>query len=1125
MIANRSLRTRVLLACIASVVVSGVATAAEPSTAPILQVEVGMHSSNIRASALATSERFVVTGSADKTARLWELPSLRLRRTFRIPVGQGPEGRIHDVAISRDEHWLAVAGWTGWEWDQQASVYFFEISTGAMVGRLSGLPQAVRNLAYSPDGKFLAVGLMGGGLRIHRTNGYSEHYVDPHYDERIVSLDFASDGRLAVSSADGIVRIYSADFGTKRQFDVARVSEPLEVRFSPDGTKLAVGYRNVARVDIIDLANLSLLFSPAVPSTASLRSLYAVEWSADGKRLFAAGERKDQGQNLLLEWAKAGKGSVREIPTSRARMGRLLPLADGSLFWGAEDPAMALLSPDGSEVARRDPSTLDFAGLADRLLLSPDGLFVSLAPVLEGEAREFALDLQKRGDYFPDYLALAPSSGRGAEIEIAPTGESAVIDGRSVQLEPFEIIRHHAWSHDGAQVVLATEWAVRVFDAKGAPLWDVPLSVVAHAVNVSADSRWVVAALSDGTLRWYSLRDGSPGPALFLHSNRVDWVTWLPSGHYAASPNGDRYVGWLENRAADESPVFRRAVQFEQKFYDAERVRKSLLSDSSQGGPPLSAAALAAIAPPDVALDISSTLMPQLKGPIANIRLRARRNGPPMTRLNVFVNKIPIIALQQRSISGSEQDWLDRIVSIPLGEGHNEVLVEIDTPNSRGTTTLVVENIGEDTSQSIGDLYAVAIGVNELTYLDRDLTYAATDAKRIEEVLRRQEGMAFRNVHTKLVADGAIEPTREAIEETLNFLKQAGPYDTAVLFLAGHGVRDHAGNYYFVPKDASQQDLDRLNHGKTGAASFVEWKHFVRALQDSAGRRVLIVDTCHAQQITGSLKLDWLAKYSASSLFVLLASSAADELSAENQHFGAGLYTEGVVRALQGSADQDKSKEVNVREVHDYAGRFVVERRGTKQVPQFVAPPELQATRLAVARPGKMAAVGWVPTGQEDLTNRGLGLPKAGKTPPPSIEPRYDSAEFDRRMKRISEGGVMDLEIGFEIGSYDLEAMSKLNLESAAAILSSRDFGKRELLVRAQATGKGGSDVARKLAWSRAEAVRSYLLRRWNLQPTLLHARGPEPMDDNPKDSTDTSPGPLIQLEIGASQHEIGEGH
>jgi len=111
--------------------------------------------------------------------------------------------------------------------------------------------------------------------------------------------------------------------------------------------------------------------------------------------------------------------------------------------------------------------------------------------------------------------------------------------------------------------VLATEWAVRAYDRAANLLWKTRLAAVAWAVNVSPDGRFAVAALSDGTLRWYRMTDGEETAAFFPHANGQDWIAWVPSGHYVSSLYGDRHVGWLLNRGKDAAPDFFRAVQFE----------------------------------------------------------------------------------------------------------------------------------------------------------------------------------------------------------------------------------------------------------------------------------------------------------------------------------------------------------------------------------------------------------------------------------------------------------------------------------------------------------------------------------------------------------------------------------
>src|SRR5262249_14370824 len=82
-----------------------------------------------------------------------------LYRTLRVPIGSGPdEGKMFAVALSPDGRVAAVGGWDVFpEQRGDHAIYVFDTATGNLVRRLAGLGSVVRNMAFSPDGAFLAV--------------------------------------------------------------------------------------------------------------------------------------------------------------------------------------------------------------------------------------------------------------------------------------------------------------------------------------------------------------------------------------------------------------------------------------------------------------------------------------------------------------------------------------------------------------------------------------------------------------------------------------------------------------------------------------------------------------------------------------------------------------------------------------------------------------------------------------------------------------------------------------------------------------------------------------------------------------------------------------------------------
>ena len=56
---------------------------------PVLIVDPGMHTATSKAAAVDAAGLFLVTGSEDKTVRIWSVSDGKLLRTIRMPAGPG----------------------------------------------------------------------------------------------------------------------------------------------------------------------------------------------------------------------------------------------------------------------------------------------------------------------------------------------------------------------------------------------------------------------------------------------------------------------------------------------------------------------------------------------------------------------------------------------------------------------------------------------------------------------------------------------------------------------------------------------------------------------------------------------------------------------------------------------------------------------------------------------------------------------------------------------------------------------------------------------------------------------------------------------------------------------------
>ena len=103
-----------------------------------------------------------------------------------------------------------------------------------------------------------------------------------------------------------------------------------------------------------------------------------------------------------------------------------------------------------------------------------------------------------------------------------------------------------------------------------------PSPATAWQVNVTADGRLIVAALGDGTIRWFRVSDGEPVLALFIHPDGGKWIAWTPQGYYDASLGADDLIGWQINHGYDRAPDFYPVSQFRDRFYRPDVIQRVL---------------------------------------------------------------------------------------------------------------------------------------------------------------------------------------------------------------------------------------------------------------------------------------------------------------------------------------------------------------------------------------------------------------------------------------------------------------------------------------------------------------------------------------------------------------------
>ena len=714
------------------------ALAAEPTTEPLLRLETGMHTAIINRVATDAQGRWAVTASDDKTARVWELASGRQLLVLRPPQDTGDEGKLYAVAMLPDGTIVALGGWT----DAENSIYLFDRATSRLTRRISGLPNVINHLAFSPDGRRLAASLgAGNGIRLFDAASGREIGRDVKYGDASYSIHFRPDGRRLVTTCDdGAVRLYAVEeAGLKRlkQATPKGGKQPFSARFSPDGTRIAVGFHETTAVQVLSGSTLEEVARPSTKGVDN-GNLGRVAWASDGRFLFAGG-RWDVGSGRsspVRRWPVDDWKRFKDVPVAEDTVMALAALPDGRMVFAAQDPVWGILGSDGAVQRSVGGQIAVFRDQRAQLRVSADGRRVRFGYGYGGQD-PCVFDLTT-GNLAPDDpgLPAARTEAPGLRIEQWRNIDEPTLNGKPLKLERYEISRSVAIVPGGQRFVLGAEWRLRLFERDGTEAWKQPVPGVVWAVTISGDGRFVVAAYGDGTIRWHQGSDGAEVLAFFPHADRQRWIAWTPQGFFNASPGAEELIGYHLNRGRDREGEFIAARQLRETFFqpgliaarldkdgdarmaEAVKTRGDIRKLLEAGATP----ELELVSPARAESDGTYSFEVQLKNPgQGEGRLVLRVDGQDVSGRRVAPALTP-----------------GGIRRIPVDATTGEHTVSAEWVDSRGISSKPVEvriNVQRPAARASGSLYVLAVGISD--YLDGalKLKHAAKDAAEIAREL------------------------------------------------------------------------------------------------------------------------------------------------------------------------------------------------------------------------------------------------------------------------------------------------------------------------------------------------------------------------------------------------------
>jgi hypothetical protein len=193
------------------------------------------HTSAVTGVAYSPDGKFVLSGSDDKTLKLWNVADGKEVRTF-----IGHRGAVTGVTYSPDGGAAASGSADG-------TVRVWDVATGRQVRTTENLGWKVSAVAFSPRSNLVASAADDNQVTLWRLPNLERAHVFAGHGWRVTSVAFSSNGKLLLSgSEDDSIKLWNAATGQEIRSFQNGLADVTSVAFSPDGRQGVSGGKDKA---------------------------------------------------------------------------------------------------------------------------------------------------------------------------------------------------------------------------------------------------------------------------------------------------------------------------------------------------------------------------------------------------------------------------------------------------------------------------------------------------------------------------------------------------------------------------------------------------------------------------------------------------------------------------------------------------------------------------------------------------------------------------------------------------------------------------------------------------------------------------------------------------------------
>jgi WD40 repeat protein len=289
------------------------------------------HSGPVTAVAFAPNGRTLVSGSVDKSIKIWDAVSGQLLKTL-----TGDTETVSAVAFLPNGKRIISGSF-------DRAVVIWDADTGEAIRTLRSdqtysweVPPAIWSVTASPDGTRIVSGSADANIKVwSAATGELLRVLRGHSDVVTSVAYFPSGNALVSGSKDGTVRIWDAETWQTLQLLTTQTGPVLSVAVAPDGKRIAASgsANSIAIWNVATGQQMRTLISES-------STLNAVQFSSDGKHIFAGGSN-----NNILMWDTEGGQFLHTLTGHSGSIRSLAVSSDGRrLASGSDDKTIDIWS-------------------------------------------------------------------------------------------------------------------------------------------------------------------------------------------------------------------------------------------------------------------------------------------------------------------------------------------------------------------------------------------------------------------------------------------------------------------------------------------------------------------------------------------------------------------------------------------------------------------------------------------------------------------------------------------------------------------------------------------------------------------------------------------------------------